>query len=100
MFSPILKSRIWGGDKLEKFLNKNAKEDHIGESWEISDVEGDVSIVTDGPFRGMRLSDLVEQYKDEFLGGHNFERFGSKFPLLIKFIDAKTDLSIQLHPND
>ena len=100
MFLPILKSRIWGGDKLEKLLNKNTKEDHIGESWEISDVEGDVSIVTDGPFRVMRLSDLVEQYKDEFLGGHNFERFGSKFPLLIKFIDAKTDLSIQLHPND
>ncbi len=100
MFTPILKSRIWGGNKLRHLLNKNTNEHQIGESWEISDVKGDVSVVTGGSFHGMSLSDLVEQYKDELLGRHNFERFGSKFPLLIKFIDARTDLSIQLHPDD
>ncbi len=100
MFTPILKSRIWGGNKLQHLLNKNTNEFPIGESWEISDVEGDVSVVEGGPFHGMNLSDLVKHYKGELLGRHNFEKFGSKFPLLIKFIDAKTDLSIQLHPDD
>ncbi len=99
-FHPILKSRIWGGEKLHTLLHKKTSDQNIGESWEISDVPGDVSSVAHGSFQGWTLSDLVSRFKGEFIGQKNFHRFGAKFPLLIKFIDAKADLSIQLHPND
>lgn len=99
-FEPIFKERIWGGNKLKSILNKQIPSSQIGESWEISAVKGDVSIVSNGPLKGQHLSDLVQQYKADLLGEKNFNRFGDKFPLLIKFIDAKKDLSIQLHPND
>ncbi len=99
-FSPILKDKIWGGQKLKTLLNKESDLPNIGESWEISDVEGDTSIVCNGNLKGKSLKDLLETYKSDLLGSKNYEIFGNKFPLLIKFIDAKEDLSIQLHPND
>tara|TARA_R110002050_G_scaffold74772_3_gene160088 strand:- start:10161 stop:11132 length:972 start_codon:yes stop_codon:yes gene_type:complete len=99
-FTPILKDKIWGGQKLKTLLNKNSDLPNIGESWEISDVEGDTSIVSNGSLKGQSLKQLLETYKDDLIGLQNYRIFKNKFPLLIKFIDAKEDLSIQLHPND
>ena len=99
-FAPILKDKIWGGQKLKTILNKNSDLPNIGESWEISDVEGDTSIVSNGSLKGQSLKQLLETYKEDLVGPQNYRIFKNKFPLLIKFIDAKEDLSIQLHPND
>ena len=99
-FQPILKDKIWGGEKLKTLLNKTTKLTNVGESWEISDVEGDTSVITNGALQGKSLKELLNVYKAELLGDKNYKIFGNKFPLLIKFIDAKEDLSIQLHPND
>ena len=99
-FNPILKSTIWGGDKIAAFKNIAADSEQIGESWEISGVKGDISVVSSGNDAGMTLQQLIERDGAKLLGHKNFERFGLEFPLLIKFIDAKQDLSIQVHPND
>ncbi|NJY62385.1 mannose-6-phosphate isomerase [Salinimicrobium sp. CDJ15-81-2] len=99
-FEPILKDKIWGGNKLKNILNKNSNREDIGESWEISGVRGDISVVANGPLKGKTLNDLLEEYKERLLGEKNFKKFGAEFPLLIKFIDAKTELSVQLHPHD
>jgi len=99
-FQPILKSKIWGGQKLKNLLNKQSNLKNIGESWEISDLEGDTSIVSNGELKGSTLKQLLSTYQEALIGNKNFKQFGEKFPLLIKFIDAKEDLSIQLHPND
>ena len=99
-FEPILKDKIWGGQKLKSLLNKDSNLPNIGESWEISDVEGDTSVVKNGALEGQSLKHLLSTYKERLVGVKNYEQFGNKFPLLIKFIDAKEDLSIQLHPND
>lgn len=99
-FAPILKDKIWGGQKLKNILNKNSDLPNIGESWEISDVEGDTSIVSNGALKGQSLKQILDTYKEDLIGIQNYRIFKNKFPLLIKFIDAKEDLSIQLHPND
>lgn len=99
-FQPILKEKIWGGTKLKRELNKNSNSPNVGESWEISDVEGDTSIVLNGKLKGETLKTILALYKENLIGKKNYKTFGSKFPLLIKFIDAKEDLSIQLHPNN
>ncbi|MEM5565558.1 type I phosphomannose isomerase catalytic subunit [Psychroserpens sp. AS72] len=99
-FEPILKDKIWGGQKLKSLLNKDSNLPNVGESWEISDVEGVTSIVSNGNLKGQSLKQLLEAYKADLIGEKNYKIFGNKFPLLIKFIDAKEDLSIQLHPND
>jgi mannose-6-phosphate isomerase len=99
-FEPILKERIWGGQKLKSLLNKNSTSPNIGESWELSDVGGDTSIVSNGNLKGQSLKELLNIYGKDLVGHKNYKIFGNKFPLLIKFIDAKDDLSIQLHPND
>ena len=99
-FRPILKERIWGGSKLASFLNKETNSGSIGESWEISDVEGDTSVITNGELKGVSLKDLQLQLGADLIGEKNYKVFQDKFPILIKFIDAKQDLSIQLHPND
>ena len=99
-FAPILKERLWGGNKLKNQFQKLSKVSNIGESWEISDVEGDVSIVANGSLKGENISQLVAHFKDELVGAENFNKFGIKFPILIKFIDANNDLSVQVHPND
>ena len=99
-FQPILKDKIWGGQKLKSILKRDSNLPNIGESWEISDVEGDTSVVTNGILQGESLKELLERYKENLIGVKNYKTFKNKFPLLIKFIDAKEDLSIQLHPND
>ena len=99
-FQPILKDKIWGGEKLNQYFNKASDSKDLGESWEISTVPNDVSVIANGELKGQSLQDLVNDYKSDLLGAKNWERFGNEFPLLIKFIDAKQDLSIQLHPND
>ena len=99
-FDPILKERIWGGEKLKTVLNKPITSQITGESWELSTVEGDVSIVSNGVLKGQSLTELIENHPEEVLGTAVYKKFGKQFPLLFKYLDAKTDLSIQVHPND
>jgi len=99
-FEPILKEKIWGGNKLINILHKKTNKKNIGESWEISGVKNNDSIVSNGSLQGESLSQLINVYKEEFLGNNVYEKFGLEFPLLIKFIDAKEALSIQVHPDD
>ncbi len=98
-FTPILKEKIWGGNKLNLLFNKSAK-NNIGESWEISDVDSNISIVDSGLLKGKSLTQLIIFFKEDFIGASVYKTFGNNFPLLFKFIDAKEDLSVQLHPND
>jgi mannose-6-phosphate isomerase len=99
-FEPILKERIWGGEKLTTVFKKGSKKTGIGESWELSDVDGDISIVSNGSLKGKSLKELIQTYKGNLVGENVYETFGDSFPILIKFIDAKTPLSIQVHPNN
>jgi mannose-6-phosphate isomerase len=99
-FNPILKEKIWGGEKLSSILNKKSDSKSLGESWEISGVDDNISVVSNGLYKGKTLNDLIANYKSTFLGQENIEVFGENFPLLIKFLDAKTNLSVQVHPDD
>ncbi len=99
-FKPILKSTIWGGEKIALFKHIEKAPTSVGESWEVSDVPGNESVVAEGALAGQNLSQLTAKYKEALVGKSNYERFGDKFPLLIKFIDANDDLSIQVHPDD
>ncbi len=99
-FEPILKERIWGGEKLKTLLHKPITSNITGESWELSTVEGDVSIVANGEWKGKSLTELINSFPDEILGTVVHNRFGKQFPLLFKYLDAREDLSIQVHPND
>ena len=99
-FNPIFKHKVWGGNKLKELLNKPVSEENIGESWEISGVKNYVTKVANGIYQDKDLNDLVREFKSKFLGEENFKRFGEEFPLLIKFLDAKENLSVQLHPDD
>ncbi|MCW2119479.1 type I phosphomannose isomerase catalytic subunit [Flavobacterium sp. 7A] len=99
-FEPILKERIWGGEKLKTVLNKSITSSITGESWELSAVKDDVSVVANGESKGKALTDLIETNPNEILGTAVYQKFGKDFPLLFKYLDAKQDLSIQVHPND
>jgi mannose-6-phosphate isomerase len=99
-FVPILKDRIWGGEKLKTVLNKPITSKNTGESWELSAVEGDVSVVSNGVLRGKSLMELITEMPNEILGTKVYSQFGKQFPLLFKYLDAHEDLSIQVHPND
>ncbi|PCH74805.1 MAG: mannose-6-phosphate isomerase [Flavobacteriaceae bacterium] len=99
-FEPILKDKIWGGEKLKALFNKKSTRDDIGESWEISDVNGNISVVTNGALKGQNLQEILKAHKGDLVGQKVYEKFGDNFPLLIKFIDAKEALSIQVHPDD
>lgn len=99
-FNPILRAMIWGGNDICHFKDITPVEAGIGESWEISDVENSLSVVSNGELQGKTLADVIALSGAELLGNHVIERFGTKFPLLIKFIDAANDLSIQVHPDD
>lgn len=100
-FEPIFKDKIWGGQKIKTILEKDfAPLPNCGETWEVSDVDGNVSVVKEGGLLGKSLHELVEHYKEELVGKHVYEKYGNRFPLLVKFIDANDDLSIQVHPND
>lgn len=99
-FRPILKQVLWGGNKIIPFKQLDAEMEQVGESWEVSGVKDNESIVANGQYEGMKLNDLVALLKGDLVGKENYERFGNEFPLLIKFIDASKQLSIQVHPND
>lgn len=99
-FTPIIKDRIWGGTKLQTVLNKEIPTDTSGESWELSTVPSDVSVVENGDLKGKNINEVIALFSNEILGENVIARFGTEFPLLFKFIDAKEDLSIQVHPND
>lgn len=99
-FEPILKERIWGGEKLKTVLNKAIESTTTGESWELSTVEGDVSIVANGILKGKSLLEVIDEAPNEILGTAVYQKFGKQFPLLFKYLDAREDLSIQVHPND
>lgn len=99
-FNPILKSTIWGGERIAPYKGIDTDLHNVGESWELSGVEGDESIVAEGPDAGLTLPQLIDKYGASLMGHKNYERFSNRFPLLIKFIDAREDLSVQVHPDD
>lgn len=99
-FKPILKTVVWGGEKIAPFKNIETDQHNIGESWELSGVKGNESVVSNGEYAGQTITELIERFKGELIGEKNYEKTGTEFPLLIKFIDAKQDLSIQVHPDD
>ena len=99
-FKPLLKQTLWGGDRIIPFKKLDVELDNVGESWEISGVKDNETIVSGGPDAGKSLNQLVREQGTALVGSENYERYGDVFPLLIKFIDARKDLSIQVHPND
>lgn len=99
-FKPILQERLWGGKKLKTVLQKPIPSQSTGESWELSGIAGAISEVANGALAGISLKDLITEAQEKLLGQNVVERFGFTFPILIKFLDAEQDLSIQVHPND
>ena len=99
-FEPILKTIIWGGSDICRFKKMEPLQEGIGESWEISGVRNNVSVVANGRLAGTTLDELLTRTKEQLVGKKVYRRFGDTFPLLIKFIDARDDLSIQVHPDD
>jgi phosphomannose isomerase type I len=99
-FNPLLVQTLWGGEKIIPFKHLNSDLTQVGESWEISGVKGNETIVSEGEFKGKKLNELVDELKGKLVGEANYKRFGNDFPLLIKFIDARQELSIQVHPTD
>jgi len=100
-FSPIFKEKIWGGSKIKTVLKQDFFPlSNCGEAWTISGIDPESSIVSNGFLKGNTLNELIEIYMDDLVGGKIFNEFGYEFPLLIKFIDAEKDLSVQVHPDD
>ncbi len=99
-FKPLLKQTIWGGERIVPFKRLECNMGQVGESWEISGVKGQETVVDGGPYDGLTTNELVATLRDRLLGRDNYLRYGDKFPLLIKFIDAAGDLSVQVHPDD
>ncbi len=99
-FNAFLKQTIWGGNKIIPFKHLDSQLENVGESWEISGVKDHQTIVSEGEYAGRSLNEVVEELKGKLIGESNYEQFGNEFPLLIKFIDARQDLSIQVHPTD
>ena len=99
-FHPIYKEKPWGGHKLKTILHKDIPSDKTGESWEVSAVPGNFSIVESGYFKGKSLPELLERYREKLAGKKVYEKYGDDFPLLLKYIDAADDLSVQVHPDD
>ncbi len=99
-FAPRLKQVIWGGDRIAAFKHIDTSLERIGESWEVSAVKGMESVVDSGPFEGMTLPELTERFGPELVGERVYSRYGTEFPLLVKYIDAERDLSVQVHPDD
>ena len=99
-FNPLLVQTLWGGEKIIPFKHLHSDLTQVGESWEISGVKGNETVVSEGEFKGKKLNELVDELKGKLVGEANYKRFGNDFPLLIKFIDARQELSIQVHPTD
>jgi mannose-6-phosphate isomerase len=100
-FKPVLKEKIWGGNTLVKHYGKNAVgSNKIGESWEISAVSDNLSVVCNGFLAGNNIEELIEVYMGDITGDSVFDKFGNEFPLLIKLIEARENLSVQVHPGN
>ncbi len=99
-FEPLLKSVVWGGDKIVPYKGIESTVKNVGESWEISAVSGNESVVANGEFAGRNIVELIKEYKADLLGEKVYAESGDTFPILVKFIDARDDLSIQVHPDD
>ncbi len=100
-FKPIFKEKLWGGQKIKTILGKDFGDlDNCGETWELSGVRGNISEISNGPLAGINLSDLLKKEKEQLVGKAIYDQFQNEFPLLIKFIDAAQDLSVQVHPDD
>lgn len=100
-FATIFKDKIWGGQKMKSVLNKDFGDlPNCGETWEISGVQGNISVVSEGPLKGKNLQELLKEHHSDLVGASVYKKFGDEFPLLVKFIDANDDLSVQVHPND
>ena len=103
-FKPRIKERIWGGkvilEKRGKAASRLPKDKLYGESWDLSSVKGDISVVANGMLKGNNLEEIIEVYMGELVGEKHFERFGLEFPLLIKYLDCNDKLSVQVHPDD
>ena len=100
LFQPNLHTIVWGGNKIRPYKGLPATDETIGESWEVSAVPDSASIIANGPLAGRDLISVVSSAPEEILGKAVSDRYDGKLPLLAKFIDAKRDLSIQVHPND
>src|SRR5664279_376632 len=100
-FESVLKEKVWGGSALAAHFNKKSTgSNHIGESWELSAIADDLSVISNGFLAGNNIEELIEVYMGDITGDQIYEKFGNEFPLLIKFIEAQEDLSIQVHPNN
>ncbi len=100
-FETIFKEKLWGGHKIKSILEKDfGTLANCGETWEVSGVSGNISVVSNGVLKGKKLTEVINSYQEQLLGQKVWNQFGNKFPLLIKFLDAAQDLSIQVHPND
>ena len=99
-FEPYLRTMVWGGEKIAPYKGISTDQEKIGESWEISAVKGHVSVIANGSYAGRSLTDLMEEHGEEIVGRKVFAATGTEFPLLVKFIDARNDLSVQVHPDD
>ena len=99
-FNPIFKQRIWGGTRLTSVLNKPSFSEKIGESWELSSLENNKSIVSNGSFAGKNITEIISQHKGNIVGNKIYKEFGNEFPLLFKFLDASENVSIQVHPDN
>lgn len=100
-FKPIFKEKIWGGNNLNTLLNKNTNNlKNVGESWELSAVQDNLSVISNGFLAENNIQEVIEVYMGELVGDHVYEKFGIEFPILFKFIDAREKLSIQVHPDN
>ena len=100
LFKPNLHTVVWGGQRLRQYKGMEPNDEPIGESWEVSAVPSSTSIVANGPWTGKLLTEVIDEAPEDILGKAVNKKYGGKLPLLVKFIDAKRDLSIQVHPND
>lgn len=103
-FKPILKQHIWGGDALLEMKKGQRirvdKSKVYGESWDVSGIDGNISVISNGFFKGNNLQEAIEVYMGEIVGESVFERFGLSFPLLLKTLHCKDKTSVQVHPDD
>lgn len=101
LFTPLLKSKLWGGRRLSTMFGHDESDgEPVGEAWLMSNYENSETVIRSGSFRGQTLSSLIKIYGKRLMGRNLYERFGHRFPLLIKLIDTYRDLSVQVHPTD
>ena len=100
LFQPNFHTVVWGGHQLRPYKGLEPTDEPIGESWEVSAVPSSTSIISNGEWSGRDLVSVIREYPDAILGKTVNKKYGGQLPLLVKFIDAERDLSIQVHPND